>query len=261
MKPFHIDPIDFDSLRGEELQSVGVAVIDSGIDATHHELRSRVFSAWRAQRGADAILRAVEVCNPINQDEHRHGTAVAGIICAIAPNAVIHDYKIFADLETPVGEGMLACLEAAIESNVRIINMSLAAKSKMQDKISLLIERAYRRGIIVVGSQRNYPVGDLGLPAELSYCIGVDLHNEPSPYQIHYRYGHVIPFVARGDNVLAPASGGGYMEVTGTSFATPTVAGLCSLLLGAYPELEQFEIKAILKACARGGYPNHLNYD
>lgn len=251
MKSFHIDPIDFQSLRETTLANVDVAVIDSGVDATHPDLSLRVDSVWRATRGPDAIVRAEKVDHPTNQDEHGHGTAVAGIISAIAPNAVIHDYKIFADADTPVGEGMLACLERAIESGARVINMSLAAKSTLHQKISLLIEQAYRRGLIVVASQRNYPIGDLGLPAELSYCIGVDLHEERSPYLLRYRAGHVIPFVARGDNVLAPAPGGGYTEVTGTSFATPTVSGLCALLLGAYPELEQFEIKAILKACAR----------
>lgn len=73
---------------------------------------------------------------------------------------------------------------------------------------------------------------------------------ERSPYHLQYRSGHVIPFVARGDNVLAPAPGGGYAVMTGTNFAKPTIVGLCALLLSAYPRMEQFEVKAILKTCA-----------
>lgn len=241
--------IDFEALRTQALAKVDVAVIDSGVDGSHPDLRERLGSAWHAERieGAMTVRPSAPAAN---QDEHGHGTAVAGIVAAIAPNATVHDYKIFAPGETSSGEGLVACLAAAIESKARIINMSLAVKANFTDRLSALLQRAYAQGIVIVAAQRNYPTTDLGVPAELSYSIGVNLHSEASAWHLRYRSFHTIPFIARGENVQAPKPEGGYTEVTGTSFATPTVTGLCALLLGAHPDLEHFELKTILKAHA-----------
>lgn len=251
MSPIQIQTIDFENLRTQTLQPVQLAVIDSGVDSTHPDLQSRVVSAWRATRIDAETFAAVEQTVPGMQDQHEHGTAVAGIIAQLAPNAVLHDYKIFAEGETSSGEGFLACLEHAINAGAQIINMSLAVNAKWHPQIARLLEKAYRHGILLVASQRNFPIGDLGLPAELSYCVGVNLHTEVSPYVVHYRPDHLIPFIGRGQNIDVPLPGGRYGQVTGTSFATPTISALCALLLGAYPELEPFEIKTILKNYSR----------
>lgn len=247
-----LGPFDFDGLRKRTLEPVDVAVIDSGVDATHSDLTGRIASAWQAKR-VDSVMTVAPMPTGLNQDEHGHGTAVAGIVAAIAPHARIHDYRIFAVGETSSGDGLAACLEAAISQRPRIINMSLAVRATYLEKMARLLEQAYRQGILVVAAQRNIPNPDLGLPAELSYSLGVNLHSETSAWQLLYRAHHPIPISARGENVRAPAPGGGYTDVTGTSFATPTVSGLAALLLGAYPDLEPFEIKTLLKNHAR--YP------
>lgn len=245
-----IDAIDFAALCQQQLAPVAVAVVDSGVDATHPDLRNRVGSAWCAGRNAEQQMRAQRVEGLRNQDEYGHGTAVAGIIAALAPNATIHDYKIFAAGETSSGEGMLASLEAALASGARLINMSLATKGALKAPLLLMMEQAYRQGTLVVAAQRNIPTSDYGVPAELAHCIGVGIHEDSAPYLLRFRPSHPIAFAGRGQHVLAPATGGGYTEVTGTSFATPTVASMCALLLGADPQLEAYEIKTLLKAHA-----------
>jgi subtilisin len=243
--------VDFGALREAPLAPVHVAVIDSGIDATHPELASRIECAHRAARTEDGRYEARRLEVPCGQDEHGHGTSVAGIITEIAPNARLHDYRIFGETDSSVAEGLTACMAAAIESGVRLINLSLVAKASLADRVLALLERAYRRGVVVVASKRNFPLRDLGLPAELSYCIGVDVHGSPDPFDLAYRPTSPVRFVARGERVRTTVPGGGWGVVTGTSFATPTVTGLCALLLGTDPELTEFEIKALLKASAR----------
>jgi len=84
---------------------------------------------------------------------------------------------------------------------------------------------------------------DNGFPAELSSCVSVDMLDFPSQYIIKLSRDHPIEYIARGENVLTLSPGGGYTSMTGTSFTTPTVTGLCAFLVGAF-----LEIKTLLKA-------------
>ncbi len=93
----------------------------------------------------------------------------------------------------------------------------------------------------------------MGFPAEFSNCISVDNKAFVSPYEFVYRPDTVIEYAANGEEVVVAAAGGGYTTMTGTSFAAPTVSGLCALILGAYPALRPFELKTILKAYAVTG--------
>jgi subtilisin family serine protease len=57
---------------------------------------------------------------------------------------------------------------------------------------------------------------------------------------------------AIGEDVPAAAPNGGYTRLTGTSFATPMVSALCARLLGAFPALQPFEVRSVLRAQSRG---------
>jgi subtilisin len=90
-------------------------------------------------------------------------------------------------------------------------------------------------------------VCDDGFPAELSSSIGVDLGNFLSQFHLKFRPDHAIEFIAHGEDVTVAAAGGGYTTMTGTSFATPAISGICALLVGAFPDLRPFEVKSILR--------------
>ena len=68
-----------------------------------------------------------------------------------------------------------------------------------------------------------------------------------SPFQLVFNRGDPIEFTALGENMTIANVGGGYTTKSGTSFATPVVSGLVALLIGLYPDLRPFEIKALLK--------------
>lgn len=242
------------ALSSRELIPIEVAVIDSGVDATHPDLVGRVSDAFQT-RLEDGRGEVVAVPQDTNNDTYGHGTAVAGIITAIAPNARIVDVRVLGDRNLGAGLALVAGLQSVLLRDTPLINMSLAASSEFSPALNRLCERAYRRQRVVVASKRNMPLQDDGFPAEFSSCISVDNNTFPNPpFDLRFRARNAIEFAAHGVDVRVPAPGGGHTTKTGTSFATPTVTGICALLLGAFPSLVPFEVKTVLKAHAvRGG--------
>ena len=244
---------DLTALRNEKLRRVEVAVIDSGIDARHEILKNTIREAWGFRKDPEGAIEKLPLA-PGDNDLAGHGTAVASIIHRIAPNARISDYRVLNDGMSGTGDVMLAGMKAAIESDAKIINMSLACLRKYRDGLSELCEMAYRRHKIVIASKRNMPQpNDLGFPAEYSSCISVDNRDYDTPFFVEYIDRKPIEFAAHGERVMVAKNGGGYYRLTGTSFATPTVSGIVALLLGKFPSLEPFEIKSFLKHHSRLG--------
>ncbi|MHC4986395.1 MAG: S8 family serine peptidase [Planctomycetota bacterium] len=235
-------------LPQRDLAPTTVAVVDSGVDATHPDLTGRVVSSMFVEN--EEPHRIQTVSTDANNDVYGHGTAVAGIIAAIAPNAQIVDIRILDNQNLCTGGTLLAGFRGAVEQGVRVINMSLASKAKFASSLNLLCEQAYLQSQVVVTAKRNMPLVDNGFPAEFSSCISVDMGKLSSQFELLFQAGSPIEFVAQGEEVVVPAVGGGHRTMTGTSFATPVVAGLCVLLVGAYPDLRPFDVKSLLRAFA-----------
>jgi subtilisin family serine protease len=251
MGAYSIFDESWEGLRQRSLAPVSVAVLDSGVDGSHPDLAGRVDGAVAVELDAEERPVVQELSPTGNNDVFGHGTSVAGIIAAIAPNARIYDVRILSDKNIGGTDVLLRGFIHALDQPWRLINMSLAAISSIRNEFAQLCERAYFQEQIVVAARRNLPLGDDGLPAEFSSCIGVDRGSYQTPFEYAFREKTPIEFKARGEAVIAPARGGGYTTVTGTSFATPTLCGLCALLLGAYPDLKLFEIKTALRHFAK----------
>ncbi|MCY2927550.1 MAG: S8 family serine peptidase, partial [Planctomycetota bacterium] len=219
------------------------------VDASHPDLRRRVAGAWKViPRGKEQNV--VRCPSGRNNDAFGHGTGVAGIIAAIAPNARIFDIRVLRGDCSGTAAALLAGFGLAVERGFRLINLSLACQANFAPQLHQLCEQAYRQNLVVVAAKRNMPLEDNGWPAELSSCLSVDRADFPSPYMLRFLKRPPIEFAARGHQVMTAARGGGYSEMTGTSFAAPTLTGLCALLLGAFPDLRPFEIKTLLKHAA-----------
>ena len=241
---------NFDTLQRRKLAPVDVAILDSGVDATHADLAGREISTYRVEAAEGAPPSVTRIAERINNDTYGHGTAVASIIAKIAPNARFIDLRVLDPKNAGTGDALVAALDTVLANKWRVINMSLAASAAVGRRLAPLCERAYFQNQIIVAAQRNFPIEDNGFPAEFSSSIGVDFEAFKSPFELHYRGGRPIEYIAPGDQVTVAAPGGGYTVMTGTSFATPAVAGLCALLLGAYRGLHPFELKTVLKAHA-----------
>lgn len=247
----------FEELQERRLAEVTVAVVDSGVDATHPALAGRVVRAYEVEEGGGGE-RLVEVPTLMNHDALGHGTAVAGIIAAIAPNARIIDIRVLSGRTVGSGRALLAGFRGAIECGADVVNLSVAGRREFREPLHQLCERCYREGRIVVASARNLPVYDHGQPAELSSCIGVDAGLFENALRVKYLHGRTeaapspIEFMGHGQEVKVLEPGGRYCVRNGTSYATPALSGMVALLLGAYGRLRPFEVKTMLKAAGVG---------
>lgn len=227
------------------LYPVVVAVIDTGVDATHPDLAGRMDAQYALISSDDLRF---ETCREMrNADNFGHGTGVAGIIVSIAPNARIIDVRAI-DAGHGTARMLVEGLRTAIDTPATLINMSLATRGEFAPSLLPLCEKAYYQNQVIVASQWNMPRGnELGFPAEFASCIGVNAAMMNRQYRLRYHDRSTIEFGSLGKNVLTAAPGGGYTTASGTSFATPQVTGMCALFLGQNPHLTVFELKTLLK--------------
>ena len=229
----------FDAAR-PDAKSVSVAVLDSGIDNGHADLKAAI-DVYRHDGNK-------------TRDYLGHGTHVSGIIAAVVNNSIgiagmancrIHAWKIFDD--PPAGSDQQdfnfdmysAGLASALDSDVKVINLSIGGTASSQTEAAVFRElRA--AGVVVVaamgnefleGNPKEYPGGYEGVLA-----IGaIDELNRRADFSCT---GKHIGLVAPGMNILSTvprvkaifATATNYNSWPGTSMATPHVAGAAALM-------------------------------
>lgn len=233
--------------KGRTGRSVRVGVVDSGIDATHPALKDKVkASVEAAVEGGRVTFRPSQT-----GDAAGHGTACAGIITTVAPDAELYSIKVLGANASGSGEMFLAGLDYAIKQRMQIINLSLGTtKPQYHGPLHDLLDKAYHAGCIVVAAANNLP--QPSFPSIFSSSLVSVVKDEShDPFNFGYRYGEVIEIVAPGVQVKTTWPGGGYRQLTGNSFACPHIVGIIALIMEAYPDLTPFQVKTILHAIAR----------
>lgn len=226
---------------------VSVAVIDSGIDVLHPELEGRVKESVEARAHNKRIVFESSDAG----DSAGHGTACAGIIARIAPEAEIYSIKVLGAGGLGDGHAFLAGLEYAVKKRYRVINLSLGTtKPQFFAPLHDLLDRAYQSGCIVVAAANNLP--QPSFPSVFSSSlISVIKSDETDPLNFGFRFGEIIELTAPGVNVRTAWPGGGHRNLTGNSFACPHIAGIIALLLEKHPGLTPFQVKSALYAIAQ----------
>ncbi|WP_250037686.1 type VII secretion-associated serine protease mycosin [Paractinoplanes maris] len=241
---------------------VRVAVIDSGVDADHPQLRGRV------AQGADFLHDE----RSGRQDCAGHGTAVASIIGAapagdtgfqgLAPDAVIVPVRISEQLEIGddvVGDrGSPAQFADAIdwavdEGDADVINLSLVM-TRDDDEVRAAVARAVAAGVVVVAAAGNKGGPDDGnpvpFPADYDGVIGVGAINNNGVRASFSQRGDYVDLVAIGEPVTVANRVSGHASVSGTSFATPFVSATAALLKQRFPAITPAQVRQRLIATA-----------
>jgi subtilisin family serine protease len=240
---FYLDA-DWRSARGK---GVSVAIVDSGIDISHPDLQGKVRESVEAR-----IENKRVVFDPSDTgDSAGHGTACAGIVASIAPDAEIYSIKVLGPGGLGEGQAFLAGLEYAIKKRVRVINLSLGTtKPQFFAPLHDLLDRAYQAGCIVVAAANNLP--QPSFPSIFSSSlISVIKSTESDPFKFGFHYGEVIELTAPGVNVRTTWLNGAYRNLTGNSFACPHIVGIISLILERHPEMTPFQVKSALYEIAK----------
>jgi subtilisin family serine protease len=178
-------------------------------------------------------------------DVSGHGTACAGIVRTVAPEASISSVRVLGANFSGSGNVLLAGLRYAVEQGFDVINMSLSTTKKpFASTLHELADSAYFQRTVLVASAHNMPVESY--PWRFSSVISVGSHEDPDPLAFFYNPNPPVEFFGKGVNVEVPWLGGRVLTVSGNSFATPHVSGICALVLSKHPELTPFQLKSVL---------------
>ncbi|MCC6328736.1 MAG: S8 family serine peptidase [Acidobacteria bacterium] len=236
-----------DDWRSATGRGVSIAIVDSGIDAEHPDLAGKVAASVEAR-----VENKRVVFDPSNSgDSAGHGTACAGIIAKISPDAQLFSVKVLGAAGLGDGQAFLAGLEYCIKERYRVINLSLGTtKPQFFSPLHDLLDRAYQAGCIVVAAANNLP--HPSFPSVFSSSlISVIKSGETDPLNFGFHFGEVIELTAPGVNVRTPWLDKGYRTLTGNSFACPHIVGIIARLMEKHPEMTPFQVKSALYAIAR----------
>jgi subtilisin len=226
-------------------KGVKIAVLDSGVDGTHPAFAGRV----RAQFDVTADRMGVRCVPAKLADSIGHGTACAGIILQLAPEAELYSVQVIGSEARGTADQLVAALSFALDQDYDVINMSLGTTDeRITRRLGALTDRAFYQGKIIVAAANN--LGQVAFPAHFSSVIAVGMEGFDNPESLRYDLGGPVEVAARGVYVEAPAMGGGTQLFTGTSFACPHVSGMVARLRGLYPGLTAFEARSLLRLLA-----------
>jgi subtilisin family serine protease len=243
--------------QGYTGQGVVVAVVDSGVDYTHADLRNNIWVNARevAGNGVDDDsngyiddIRGWDFVQYDNTplDGTGHGTHLAGTIAAehnaIGVNGIAYNAKVM-----PVrvldnnGNGSYARIAEgvyyAVDNGANIVNLSLAGTGT-SPQLQAAIQYANDRGVLVISAAGNNGGVSPLFPASLANQYGlaagaVDVNNQFPSYSARSGATPVNYVVAPGSNLLSTAPNNAYQVDTGTSMSTAVVSGVAALLISA----------------------------
>jgi hypothetical protein len=258
-----------------------VAVVDSGVDYTHPDLDGNI---WQnadeiAGNGIDDDrngfvddIRGWDFVandnNPIDLDFDSHGTHIAGSIAAernsfgitgIAYNAKIMPVRVLPAFGDGQWINVAAGIRYAADNGANVINLSLGNEfyplNQVNDAIQFAIQYANNKGSVVVMSAGNS--GDIqpGYPARNADILGIavgsiDVSGKMDDSSNRSGLKPLDYLVAPGVEIFSTTPDDDYGVESGTSFATPQVAGVAALVLSANPALTPSQVEHILSTTA-----------
>lgn len=238
--------------RGIAGRGVTIAILDSGIDSSHHEF----VGAGKLAPGFNAITGGGDV-----SDRFGHGTHVAGIIGAerdgrgmfgVAWEATLLPIKVLSDS----GNGSVPALDRGLRyatGRAAIANISLGAGSTYNPAA---LREAVRGGLLIVAAAGNDGAGNPGWPARFAkeswannqiIAVGaVDGANRIASFSNRAGDSAAWFLVAPGTGILSSYPVDRYAVMSGTSMAAPVVSGAAALLKQLWPALRADQIATIL---------------
>ena len=265
----NVKSVGMENVTQLPLQSVLVAVVDTGVDLYHPDLRSNIFvniAELQGQPGVDDDgngyaddVQGFDFFSdqPNGNDDNGHGTHVAGVIAAstnndigmasIASTAKILPVKFLGANGSGTLEGALKALAYAETMGAKVINASFGGGSDseaLREKVADLESK----GIIVAAAAGNsgmdldvVPAYPASYPHSNVVTVGATKANGQLA-RFSNRSASVVEIAAPGENILSTYKDGSYECLSGTSMATPHVAAALSLAISMDPQADHLEI-------------------
>lgn len=229
-------------------KDVTVAVVDTGVQANHPDLKGRLLAGYNAIASGGAP-----------DDDVGHGTHVAGIIGALTNNqegvAGISWYNKVLPVKAldnsgagttySVAEGIIW----AADQGAKVINLSLGNYADSQF-LHDAIKYAYDRDVVIVSAAGNDNTERPGYPAAYEEVIAVAATNASGERASFSNYGDYIDITAPGESIASTYPGSQYAALSGTSMASPHVAAVAGLVRSLNPALTNKEVAELLTSNA-----------
>jgi subtilisin family serine protease len=230
-----------------------VAILDSGIEISHPGLGGLklVDDLAFISDGNTVYLEP-----GAGQDVNGHGTGIAGIIHALAPEARIGSFRVLRmglyDLTSKRDIIRRAALEA-IDRGYRILNCSFGCRGEKDFIMEFKdwVDEAYIKGVHVISACSNSDFTQREWPAYFPTVVTVDKTNIEQADEFFYRPGSLVEFVAKGQYSDLLWLGGQRKSGFGTSFAAPVATALLARLLSVHSGLSPLAAKELLRLIAK----------
>lgn len=241
-------------------QNVVIAIVDTGIDSSHPDLASKVVGEY-------------SVIGKSAKDGFGHGTHVAGIaaaatnndigIAGMCPNCRILSIKVLDDRGSGYLSDVASGITYAAAHGARVINLSLGGSSVSQTMRAALAY-AVANNALPVCAAGNSNSSTAPEPAYWYDCLSVIATDQNGAKASFSNYGVVDDVAAPGVAILStmPTYGvtlnsygylNNYDALSGTSMATPAVAGIAGLVFSRNPALSPAQVRGIIEAAAGDG--------
>lgn len=265
-----------------------VAILDSGIDFTHNDLKANIWQNASEANGrpnidddgngyiddingwdftdAPTIPGFGDATDRDNDpsDESSHGTNISGVIAAVAnnnlgivgvaPNAKLMPLRASASLLAGGSflqeDDLAAGIVYAVENGAHIINMSWGGPESAL-VIRDALTYAAQQGLVLVAAAGNSGAPGLSYPAVNNNTIAVGATDRFHNLANFSSTGAAIDIVAPGLNVLTTQLNNSYTVRSGTSLAAPHVSGLAALILSRNPTLNAQQVRTLIQSTAK----------
>jgi hypothetical protein len=256
------------SKLGNQGDSVVVGIIDTGIDYLDSLLGGGFGPGYKVIGGYDYYNGDADP-----MDDNGHGTHVAGIVAAhgdilqgVAPHAKLMAFKVLSGGGYGMDSDVLAGIEGAADPNddgntddkVDVVNMSLGGTGSPDDALSTAVDNAVSLGItfcIAAGNAGGfYTIGSPGTARRAITVGAVDstdqiaFFSSKGPNPLIYSIKPEV--VAPGVDIRSTLPGNAFGKMSGTSMATPHVAGVCALLKSLHRDWTPSQIKSAVTTTA-----------
>jgi subtilisin len=220
-------------------KNIRVAVVDTGIDFTHPDLRPNYVGGASFVPGAATPM-----------DDQGHGTHCAGTVAAavegtnvvgVAAQASLYAVKVLDQNGSGQFSWIIAGIDWCIQNGMHIVSMSLGGPSA-PEALETMCNAAWDKGLLLVAAAGNdglrnpVPPADsnVGFPAKYRNVIAVSAIDSSNAVASFSSRGPEVDVCAPGVTVLSDRLGGGTTTMSGTSMACPCVAGVAALAWGSH---------------------------
>ena len=227
--------------------STVVAVLDTGVSSSHPELQGQLVAGHNVLTGTANA-----------EDDHGHGTQSAGVIAALTNNAAgvasycwkckIMPVKVSSAAGTGYQSDLAAGITWATDHGAKVISMSLSGASGTATLASA-VQYAANRGVVLVAAAGNDGTTTARYPAAYSEVIGVAGSDTTDTVYSWSNYGSWVDVAAPGVNTTTNYTGG-YANYSGTSSATPVVAGVAALAFSYDASATGTEVRSAIQNTA-----------